>query len=66
MSVKFRTIESIMNELILATSNYCYEGWRLHAVGTSSDHSFLLLLVNDQGKEKRINIDCFEKENNDE
>ena len=64
MELKFRPIEKVINDLIIKCADYCYEGWRLHAVGTSSDSEFMFLLINNEGKEKRISIKCFEGDNN--
>lgn len=61
MEIKFRPIENVVNDLIIKTSDYCYKGWRLQAVGTSSDHTFLFLLIDSAGNEKRISINCFEE-----
>ena len=62
MSIKFRSIEKIVEDLILQTSDYCYEGWTLHAIGTTSDHKYSFLLSNEKGKEMRIEIDQFEED----
>ena len=62
MEIKFRPIEKVINDLIMKCSDYCYNGWTLHAVGTSSDSEFMFLLVNAEGIEKRISINCFEED----
>lgn len=60
MEIKFRPIEKVINDLIIKCSDYCYSGWILQAIGTSSDHKFIFMLVNSEGKEKRIEINQFE------
>ena len=62
METKFRPIEKVIDDLITICSDYYYHGWTVHAFGTSSDHEFIFLLVNNEGKEKRIKIKCFEEE----
>ena len=37
MSIKFRPIEKIVNDLIIKCSDYCYNGWTLHAIGDSQN-----------------------------
>ena len=64
-SLKFRPIEDVINDLISKCSDYCYNNWTLHAVGTSSDSEFMFLLINGEGKEKRITINCFEEAYNE-
>ena len=61
-TLRFRSIEKIVNDLIIKTADYCYNNWTLHAVGTTSDHQFMFLLTDAEGHEARIGIDCFEKE----
>ena len=62
MELKFRPIEKVVNDLIIKCADYCYNGWTLHAIGTSSTHKFIFILVNTEGKEKHIEIDQFEEE----
>ncbi|MBO5712015.1 MAG: hypothetical protein J6R47_04180 [Acholeplasmatales bacterium] len=62
MEIKFRPIEKVINDIITKCSDYCYNGWTLHAIGTSSDHKFTFMVVNSEGKEKRIEINQFEED----
>ena len=60
MEIKFRPIENVINDLIIQCSDYCYNGWTLHAIGTTSTHKFSFMLVDENGNEKRVEINQFE------
>lgn len=62
MEIKFRPIEEIVNDLIIKCADYCYNGWRLHAIGTTSTHKFSFILIDDKGNERQIKINQFEEE----
>ena len=64
MEIKFRPIEKIINDLIIKCSDYCYNGWTLHAIG-DSQNQYVFRLVDKDGKEKDIRIDCYEEDNNE-
>ena len=65
MEIKFRPIEKVINDLIIKCSDYCYNGWTLHAIGTTSTHKFSFILINEKGEEKRIEINQFEEDHKD-
>lgn len=62
MEIKFRPIEKVINDLIIECTDYCYNGWTLHAIGTTSTHKFSFMLVDGSGNEKRIEINQFEED----
>ena len=62
MALKFRSLENIIRDLILETTDLWFEGWEVHSIGTTSDGKFSLILMNNKGKEKRIYVDQFDKE----
>ena len=62
MEIKFRRIEKVINDLIIKCSDYCYNNWTLHAIGTTSTHKFSFILINEKGQEKRIEINQFEED----